>query len=252
MALLRRDFLPDDLAAAMTSAGVDGAVAVQARQTLEETQWLLGLAAQKPEMLGVVGWAPIADDGFAATVEQLAAEPKLVGLRHVVQGEPDGFLDGEAFNRGIAALGGSGLVYDVLIFERQLSEAIRFVDRHPNQAFVLDHIAKPKIVAGEIEPWRGLLKELARRENVTCKVSGMVTEADWKHWSPASLRPYLDATVEAFGPERLLAGSDWPVCLVASGYALWWSVLREYFAGFSESERTLVFGGTAAEVYGLA
>jgi L-fuconolactonase len=251
MTLLRRDFLPGDLAAEMKVAGVDGAVAVQARQTLEETQWLLDLASVNPEILGVVGWAPIADDGFAAMVDELAARPDLVGLRHVVQGEPDGFLDGAAFNRGIAALAGTRLVYDILIFERQLAEAIRFVDRHPKQAFVLDHVAKPKIAAGEQEPWRGLMQELARRENVSCKLSGMVTEADWNSWSLDSLRPYLDAVVEAFGPQRLLAGSDWPVCLVASGYKQWWDVLRAYFAGFSESESDLIFGGTAAAVYRL-
>ncbi|MES2390823.1 MAG: amidohydrolase family protein, partial [Acidobacteriota bacterium] len=245
MAALRRDFLPADLVAAMQTAGVDGAVAVQARQSVEETRWLLGLARKCDAMLGVVGWAPIADVGLEKTFAEFAGEAKLKGLRHVVQAEAAGFLDGAEFNRGVSALRGTGLVYDVLIFERQLEEAIRFVDRHPQQAFVLDHVAKPKIAEGELEPWRSLMLELGKRTNVSCKVSGMVTEDKWRAWSMESLRPYLEVAAEAFGAERLMAGSDWPVCLVATEYARWWETLREYFAGWSESERAAVFGGNA-------
>lgn len=251
MAALRRDFLPADLEEALRSAGVDGAVTVQARQTLEETRWLLELARGCSAMRGVVGWAPIAAQDFTAILEPLRDEPKLKGLRHVVQAEPDGFLDGEAFNRGVRALAGTGLVYDVLIFERQLPEAIRFVDRHPNQSFVLDHVAKPKIAAGDLEPWATHMRELAKRPNVACKVSGMVTEDNWSAWTEQSLRPYLEVTAEAFGPSRLMAGSDWPVCLVASGYAQWWDVLRRFFAEWTEPERAEIFGGTATRVYSL-
>jgi L-fuconolactonase len=174
-----------------------------------------------------------------------------VGLRHVVQAEPDGFLEGMAFNRGIRAMQDSGLVYDILIYERELEEATRFVDRHPEQAFVLDHIAKPKIAAGELKPWRSRIIELAGRPNVCCKVSGVVTEANPKNWTPEQLRPYLDAVVEAFGSQRLMAGSDWPVCLVGTSYKGWWDLLRGYFAAFSEDERAQIFGGCAMKTYGL-
>ena len=251
MAALRRDFLPAEFTGELASAGIEGAVTVQARQTLEETQWLLELAARHKEILGVVGWAPIASPNFEDSLNAIAANPKLVGLRHVVQAEPQGFLDREDFNRGIRAMHGTGLVYDLLIAEHQLPESIRFVDRHPQQIFVLDHIAKPKIAAGELEPWRSRIQELSRRSNVYCKISGMVTEDSWSQWSIESLRPYLDTVVKAFGADRLMAGSDWPVCLVATNYTKWWEVLRNYFANFSDDERANVFGATAARIYNL-
>ena len=252
MRALRRDFLPADLAAAMSAAGIDGTVAVQARQTMEETRWLLDLAEGSDAIRGVVGWAPIAGEDFPGVMEEFDGRAKLKGLRHVIQSERDeNYILREDFNSGIRTMLGSGLVYDILIYERHLSQTIDFVDEHPRQAFVLDHVAKPLIAAGTLEPWAKRMRELGRRGNVWCKLSGMVTEADWKGWSAETLKPYLDAAVEAFGPARLMAGSDWPVCLVASGYAQWFEVLREYFAGFSEVERAWVFGGTAIEVYGL-
>ena len=250
MAQLQRDFLPEDLIALLRSAGIDGTIAVQARQTLEETQWLLDLADRHQEICGVVGWAPITDPELPSYLEGLLGRPKLKGLRHIVQAEPDeNFILGEDFNRGIRALHGTGLVYDVLIYERHLPQTIAFVDRHPDQAFVLDHIAKPKICKGELEPWAERIRELAKRENVSCKISGMVTEADWKRWTVEGLRPYLDTVVEAFGPRRLMVGSDWPVCLVACGYAQWFRVLEQYFAGFSIEERDAVFGDNTRRVY---
>jgi L-fucono-1,5-lactonase len=251
MAALRRDFFPAEFIDELANAAIDGAVTVQARQTLEETQRLLELASKYKEILGVVGWAPIASPDFKKSLDALATNPKLVGLRHVVQAEPQGFLDGADFNSGIRTLHGTGLVYDLLIAEHQLEESIRFVDRHPQQMFVLDHIAKPKIAAGEIEPWRTRIQELSKRSNVYCKLSGMVTEDSWSQWSIESLRPYLDTVVNAFGPDRLLAGSDWPVCLVATGYAQWWQVLRDYFANSSNDERADIFGATAARIYNL-
>jgi L-fuconolactonase len=251
MAALRRDFLPAEFIDQLASAGIDGAVTVQAQQTPEETQWLLELARRHKEILGVVGWAPIASPGFSSSLDALAANPKLVGLRHVVQAEPEGFLDSADFNRGIRAMHGTGLVYDLLIAEHQLGEATRFVDRHPQQIFVLDHIAKPKIATGELEPWRTRMQELSKRSNVYCKISGMVTEDSWSHWSIESLRPYLDTVVNAFGADRLMAGSDWPVCLVASSYAQWWQVLRNYFANFNNDERADIFGATTAKIYNL-
>jgi L-fuconolactonase len=251
MAALRRDFLPADLVVELANAGVDGAVAVQARQVLQETHWLLELARSCDAIRGVVGWAPLAAPDFADSVAALATDPKLVGLRHIVQAEPEGFLDGADFNRGIHALQENGLIYDVLIVESQLDETIRFVDRHPHQAFVLDHIAKPKIATAEIEPWRTRIRELSKRDNVCCKLSGMVTEDSWSSWSIESVRPYLDTVVEAFGPDRLMAGSDWPVCLVATSYPRWWQTLHNYFADFSNDEHANVFGATAARIYDL-
>jgi L-fuconolactonase len=251
MVALRRDFLPADLLAELAKAGVDGAVTVQARQTLEETRWLLELARSCNAIRGVVGWAPIAAPNFEGVADSLAADSKLVGLRHVVQAEPEGFLDGADFNRGIRAMQKTGLAYDLLIVESQLEEAIRFVDRHPQQTFVLDHLAKPRIAAAEIEPWRTRIRELSKRSNICCKLSGMVTEDAWSRWSIDSLRPYLDTAVEAFGTDRLMAGSDWPVCLVATGYDRWWKVLRDYFRDFSEDERAEIFGATATRIYNL-
>jgi L-fuconolactonase len=252
MGVLRRDFLPTDLTSEMSAAGVDGALAVQARQTLEETRWLLELADDCDAIRGVVGWAPIATPEFQAILEQFGERPKLKGLRHVIQAEPDeNFILRDDFNAGIRALQNTGLVYDILIYERHLPQTVQFVDVHPKQVFVLDHIAKPRIREGVLEPWASQIRELARRENVWCKVSGMVTEADWKHWAPEGLRPYLDVVVEAFGTNRLMVGSDWPVCLVGCGYRQWFELLREYFAAFGEAERDKVFGLTATEVYRL-
>ena len=249
---LRRDYLPADLTAAMATAGVDGTVVVQARQTMEETHWLLDLADKTDAIRGVVGWADIAGEEFPGCMEEFDGRAKLKGLRHVIQGEKDEhYILREDFNSGIRTMLGSGLVYEILIYERHLPDTIYFVDEHPEQVFVLDHVAKPLIAGGVLEPWAARMRELGLRENVWCKLSGMVTEADWKNWTPETLKPYLDVAVEAFGPERLMAGSDWPVCLVASEYARWFEVLREYFAGFSEADRAAVFGGTAIEVYGL-
>ena len=250
MSVLRRDFLPDNLVTVMTQGGVDGAVTVQARQTLEETRWLLELADGCPAIRGVVGWAPIAGEDFPGVMEEFADREKLKGLRYVIQGEKDeNYILREDFNSGIRAMLGSGLVYDILIYERHLPQTIEFVDEHPEQVFVLDHVAKPMIREGLLEPWAARMRELGKRENVWCKVSGMVTEADWAAWTPEGLRPYLDVVVEAFGVGRLMEGSDWPVCLVACEYGRWFEVLRKYFAGFSETERDAVFGGTATEVY---
>jgi L-fuconolactonase len=249
---LQRDFLPKDLMRAIAAAGIDGTVAVQARQTMEETRWLLQQADECDAIRGVVGWAPIAGEDFPGVMEEFENRPKLKGLRHVIQGETDeNYILREDFNSGIRTMLDSGLVYDVLIYERHLPQAIEFVDEHPQQIFVLDHVAKPMIAAGLMEPWAQRMRELGERENVWCKVSGMVTEAEWAGWNAETLRPYLDVVVEAFGVERLMAGSDWPVCLVASEYGLWFEVLRDYFAGFSDAERDAVFGMTAMNVYGL-
>lgn len=253
MSVLRRDFLPGDLVAEMNDASIDGAVVVQARQTVEETRWLLEQAENCEAIRGVVGWAPIVEKNFTVVLGEFADRAKLRGLRHIVQAEPDDhFILRQDFNDGVRQLLQYGLVYDVLIYERQLPQAIQFVDRHPEQTFVLDHIAKPRIRESVMESWAGRIREMGRRENVWCKVSGLVTEADWSAWTLDSLRPYLDVVVEAFGPQRLMVGSDWPVCLIACGYGRWFDVLKEYFAGYSVAEREAIFGMTAKNVYGLA
>lgn len=248
---IRRNFLPEDLRVEINSAGVDGVVSVQARQISEETDWLLEHARENDFIKGVVGWLPIASDGLDAELDRLSGETKLKGLRHVVQGEAAGFLDGADFNRGISRLADRGLTYDILIFERQLEETIRFVDRHPTQSFILDHVAKPLIGTNEREPWRSHIRELARRENVTCKISGMVTEADFHHWSEEQLRPYLESVLDAFGSGRLMFGSDWPVCLVATGYRQWADLVRRFISPLSTGEQAAIMGGTATRVYTL-
>jgi len=248
---LRRDFLPADLEREMQVAGVDAAVAVQARQTMEETRWLLELAKSSRVIRGVVGWAPIAADDFPAVVEELAQESLLKGLRHVVQAEPAGFLDGVEFNRGIEAMRGTGLVYDVLVFAPQIEEATRFVDRHPEQQFVLDHLGKPAIAKDGFAVWAKDFRELARRENVVCKVSGMVTEADWEQWREEDLKRYFDVAVEEFGPSRLMVGSDWPVLTVACGYGQWWEMVQRWTSRLAASEQALIEGEVAARIYRL-
>lgn len=251
MAGLRRDFLPGDLAKEMASAGVDAAVSVQARQTVEETGQLLEYAEGNAFIAGVVGWVPLADPGVEGDIERFAARPKLKAMRHVLQDEDASYMLRDDFNRGVAALARHGLAYDILIYERQLPQAIEFVDRHPGHRFVLDHLAKPRIRENVLEPWRTNLRRLAERPHVWCKISGMVTEADFAGWTEAQLRPYLEAALEAFGPRRLMYGSDWPVCLAACGYGRWNSIVRRFVGRLSRAEQERILGGTAAEAYRL-
>ena len=251
MAVIRRDFLPEDLRAEINSAGVDGVISVQARQSYAETRWLLDMAAQNDFIKGVVGWVPLQFPTIGKTLEQFSNDWKLRGVRHVCQGEPDGFMLGADFNNGVATLKEFGLVYDILIFERQLREAIKFVDKHPNQIFVLDHVAKPRIKEHSLDPWRDNMRELARRPNVYCKISGMVTEADFKMWSPTQLAPYVEHVIEIFSPKRLMLGSDWPVCLVACDYAKWIGLVKNWISKLSPTEQARILGGTAIEAYGI-
>lgn len=250
MGSLRRDFSEDDLAPLMQRAAVDRTIVVQARETLEETEDLLRMAATSSRIAGVVGWLPLLDPAATeAALDIYSREEKLVGARYIAQGQPPGFLDSAPFNASITLLRSARLVYDILIYEDQLQEAVRFVDRHPEQAFVVDHVAKPKVASGSLEPWASSLRELARRPHVSCKLSGLTTEAHWTGWSPAMLHPYFDVAADAFGTERLLAGSDWPVCLLATSYEAWWALLRDYFRSFSAAEQRDVFGGNAARIY---
>lgn len=251
MAALRRDFLLPELEQTLASAGVRAAVAVQARQSVHETRFLLECARKSAALCGVVGWVPLRSMEVSSVLDEFAFETKLVGVREIVQRSHAGLLEDHAFNRGVGELTARGLAYDVLIYADQLEEATRFVRRHPQQRFVVDHAAKPRIAESELEPWRTRMRELARSENVWCKLSGLVTEAEWHGWSAEDLRPYMDVCVEVFGMQRLMAGSDWPVCLVATEYARWWRVLEQYFVSSSEEEQRDVFGRNAVRFYGV-
>lgn len=252
MESIRQDFLVSELTQVMQAANIDGVVTVQARQSLGETDWLLELASQHDFMRGVVGWVPLTDPAVASHLEKYWRYPKLKAVRHVLHDEPDDFyMLREDFNQGVSQLEDVGLRYDILIFERHLPQTIEFVDRHPTQIFILDHIAKPKIKSKVLSPWREHMRELARRENVYCKLSGMVTEADWNNWTEKDLRPFIDSVLECFGPKRLMFGSDWPVSLLACAYEKWIEVIERSTASLTSSERDRLFGGTAKEAYRL-
>jgi len=252
MAALRRDFLPADLKPELERNGFQGCVAVQARQTLEETRWLLELAERAPFILGVVGWVDLRSPRLRFELESFAGKSKLVGVRHIVQSEPDErFLLQPDFLRGIAMLEEFDLAYDVLIYTRHLPVATEFVERFPRQRFVLDHMAKPPIKGGALDAWARGIQGLAAFPNVYCKVSGLVTEADWQAWKPEDIRPYLDVAFECFGPSRLMAGSDWPVCTVAAPYARVMNLVKDYLGKYSANEKEAVLGENAAAFWRL-
>jgi L-fuconolactonase len=247
---LHRDWLPTDLAPLLAAAGLDGCIAVQARQTIDESHWLLELAEHHSVIKGVVGWVDLRSPEVEHDLAALAPHPKFCGVRHVVQDEPDvNFMLGAEFQRGISKLHAHKLTYDILIYPQQLPAAIELAHRFPEQPFVLDHIAKPLIKDGTLSPWREQIRELAKSPNVLCKVSGMVTEADQKAWKPADFKPYLDVVFEAFGEDRLMYGSDWPVCLLAGSYAQTFSLVDEYTRVLSAAAREKFFGGNAARFY---
>lgn len=251
MAMLRRDFLPPDLKPELERAGFAGAVAVQARQTLEETRWLLELAASAPYIRGVVGWVDLRSAQVRTQLESFAGNSKLVGIRHIVQSEPDQFLLRPDFLRGISVLEEFDLAYDILIYPKQLTVASEFVRRFPGQRFVLDHLAKPPIKSGEVRSWAQGIREAASLPNVFCKLSGLVTEADWHQWTPEHFLPYLDTAFECFGPERLMIGSDWPVCTAAASYTQAVDVVKNYLGNFPAEVREAVLGGNAARFWKL-
>ena len=248
---IRRDYSPATLAPFLATLGIHGTVAVEARMHVSETTELLALARAHPFIKGVVGWIPLSDPRVGAVLDELATDPKLKGVRHVAQGEPPGFLDAAAFNAGLREATARGLNFDICIYARQLPEATRLIDRHPRQVFVLDHIAKPVVQGPPPAEWCRQIGELARRPQVTCKFSGVVTEVPGWQWTPAALQPYFDVVLAAFGPSRLMFGSDWPVCLVASEYERWFRFVEACAAPLSAAERVRVLGGTAVAVYRL-
>jgi L-fuconolactonase len=252
MAALKHDHLPEDLEPLLKSLGFDGCIAVQASQSLEETRWLLELADQNDFIRGVVGWVDLRSPQLPAQLEQFAVHPRLVGVRHIVQDEPDDeFMLRDDFLRGIAQLAECGLTYDVLIYPRQLPAAVKLVQEFPQQRFVVDHIAKPAIAEGKVAPWEDGIRELARMPNLCCKLSGMVTEARWKQWQPRDFHPYLDVIFDAFGPERLMIGSDWPVCTLSAGYEFAMRIVIDYIEQFPAAVQEGILGRNCAHFYGV-
>ena len=252
MEVLKKDYQPADLLVETEKTGIDGVVSVQADQSMLETDELLEHAARHDFIKGVVGWFPLSDSSVEEVLSEYAQNPWLKGVRHVVQDEPDDrFILGNAFNEGIRKLEQFDLVYDILIYERQLAPSIEFVDLHPNLSFVLDHVAKPRIGDGVMDPWKAQMFEMARRENVTCKLSGMATEANWTEWTLDGLRPYMEVALDAFGPNRLMFGSDWPVARLAVDYEPWVSLCREFISTLSPHEREAIEGGNAIRAYRL-
>jgi L-fucono-1,5-lactonase len=251
MAALRRNFLPESAETELLLANVRAVVAVQARQSLIETAWLIELMRSSARVCAVVGWVDLTKRDVAADLDRFAGE--LAGVRHILQSEPDpSFMLRPDFQAGLRTLTERDLTYDILIFPRHLRTAIALVDQHPKQRFVLDHLAKPPIASCELEPWATELRDLARRPNVSVKLSGLVTEANWQAWKPPDFRPYFDVAREAFGAKRILYGSDYPVCTVAASYGTVKDLLLEYAASFTESERADLFGGNAQRFYRIS
>jgi L-fuconolactonase len=251
MPALRRDFLPADLEVDQGKLGFKGSIAVQARQSAQENAWLLNLASANPKILGVVGWVDLCASDVAAQLHPLRADPKFKGVRHAVQDEPDDqfMLRGDFLN-GLEQVAALNLTYDLLLYPRQLTAAIVVAKKFPKLRLVLDHCAKPSIGQGQRTPWREQIQELATSPNVYCKVSGLVTEANWIHWRAEEFNPYLDVIFKAFGSKRLMFGSDWPVCTLAASYVQVYGIVDAYLKNYSALEREAVFGGTAAEFYG--
>lgn len=248
---LRCDFLPDDLRPLLRDAGIDGTIAVQARQMPTETDFLLGLAAADPMIMGVVGWIPLYDSHVEEHLEKYAGLDKIVGFRHVLHDEPDDlFIMRPDFNAGIRALSRYPLCYDLLIFEKHLPQTIGFADMHPGLSLVVDHIAKPRIRRHAFDhAWAANIRLLAERPHVTCKLSGLVTEVGNDAWDEELLRPYFETVLDAFGANRLMFGSDWPVCLLGSTYARWAGTVASLISPLTASEQAAIMGGNAARVY---
>ncbi len=250
LSAIRESFTPDDLLPFHQELGIDGFIAVQARQNNKENTFLLNYANKHKHVLGVVGWLDLQSKKLKGEIEELKRDPYLKGLRHILQSEPSGYMLQPKFIEGVKCLREFDLTYDLLIFENQLEEANAFMSKlHDDQKVVLDHIAKPKIKDAELVDWKKGIKALARHENLLCKVSGMVTEADWQNWQYDDFVPYMDVIFEEFGPERILYGSDWPVCLLSSPYQRVFSILDQYLKPFDSAIKDKVMGNNAAAFY---
>jgi len=251
MGLLQRNFFPQDLQPVLHENGVTGIIAVQADQSENETDFLLQLSNKSPFIKGIVGWVDLQNKNLEDKLLYWSEYPVIKGFRHIVQAESDGFLRKEAFVNGIKLLKSFDFTYDILIYPNQLKEAIQFVNKYPNQKFILDHCAKPCIRDQKINEWKIEIKEIAKNENVYCKVSGLVTEAKWNEWKTEDLYPYLDVVFESFGTDRILFGSDWPVMLLSSTYNKWKNLLEKYMLQFSDEEKQKVFDTNAIKFYNL-
>ncbi len=251
MAVLRRDYLPEDIAPTLALHGFEGCVAVQADQSDTETRFLLQLGEKNTIIKGVVGWTDLRSAGLAAMLDEYAAYPLLKGFRHILQAEYPDFMRHPRFVAGVHLLGQRGYIYDILVFPRHLRAVRGFLRQLDAQPFIIDHLAKPYIKKGLIKEWEKDLRAIARYPQVCCKVSGLTTEADWANWQPTQITPYLEVALDAFGPQRLLYGSDHPVCLLASDYARQLAVVEAFVARLSATEAAAVMGGNAARAYGL-
>jgi L-fuconolactonase len=251
MKILQKDYLPTEFESTLKRNNVDGCIAVQAATAEVETRFLAELAKTHLIIKGVVGWTDFKANNVNAKLSELKQYPAIVGLRHIVQSEPDDFLYDEKFREGISLLKEYGYTYDLLIYPRQLQAATEFVRAFPDQPFIIDHCAKPDIKNRQMDAWRKGITDLAMFPNVSCKLSGLITEAGWKDWSPADFYPYLDVVFESFGSDRLMFGSDWPVMLLSGIYVQWKSLLEKYMERFLPEEKEAVFGLTAKRIYGI-
>ena len=251
MQVIRRDFLPGDLAVVLNENKVEGCIVVQADQTEEETDWLIILASKNDFIQGIIGWVDLRSDKIEERLRHYLQFNKVKGFRHVLQGEEPSFMLQKDFLNGISKLDEFGFAYDILIFPHHLEAALQLVEQFPQQRFVIDHVAKPYIKDGKIDEWKAGMEKLAQHPYVYCKISGMVTEADWHNWTAEQLKPYLDVVVESFGIDRIMFGSDWPVCLVATSYSKWLQTVQNYFESFTEEDQEKIFSGNAARFYNL-
>jgi L-fuconolactonase len=251
MLVIRKDFLPADLATVLKENNIDGCVAVQADQSENETDFLIGFARENDFIKGVIGWADLRADDIEARLAHYKERAIVKGFRHILQGEEPEFMLQKDFLHGISLLQKFGFTYDVLVFPKHLEAGLQLVKQFPEQSFVIDHIAKPDIKNGSVDDWAKGIKAIAQYSNVYCKVSGMVTEADWKNWNAADLHPYLDVVTAAFGTDRLMYGSDWPVCLVAASYEQVIAPVKKYYSSFTQNEQEKIFGANAVDFYHL-
>lgn len=253
MKAIRQSFLPENLEPLLVQSGMDGCIAVQARQSLTETQWLLQLADRHEFIKGVVGWVDLCSDDVRNQLELFASNPYLRGVRHVVQDEPDlQYVLREDFQRGISLLKEFNLTYDLLVSKEQLPYAVELVKAFPEQRFVLDHLAKPDIKSGILSPWKEALESLAAQPNAYCKLSGIVTEADWGNWTPQDFTSYLNIAIEAFGAERLMFGSDWPVSNLSATYSDVYGLITMHIHSLSVSDQQMILGDTCAAFYHIS
>ena len=251
MNVIRKDFLPAQLSQLLKENKIEGCVAVQADQSEKETDFLIKCARNHSFVKGIVGWTDLQSPGVQARLEYYYQFHEVKGFRHVVQSEPGDFLLRESFCSGIALLEQYAFTYDILVYPHQLPAALAFIKKFPNQFFVIDHLAKPSVRQMQLKPWKQQLQQIAMHENVFCKISGLVTETDWKTWKPSNFKPYLDTALEAFGTQRLMYGSDWPVCLLAASYEEQLQIIQQFIDPLSPAEKKAIMGENAVIFYHL-